>query len=271
MKFSKIILFFFLLCSAQIVSAQTGITIGPPRVFYNIGPGQSQIEKVFVTNPSKDFRLELGVSLEDWDYNKFGENQLYAPGTIPNSAAPFVVISEPYFSLGPGETKEMDIQLMVPANYVKNDSVPVKTVMLFVSQLNPRDGVDEQGSNIRIAVRTGIKLYQRVPGSENFDVQIENFKYEVNETGKQLNLFLKNFSNVWTEATINTELLNSETGEKIQLQGTLAYFMPQDDRVERIILPEDLPAGNYIATTIIDYGDAQKIRIAELEFKHEKD
>lgn len=268
MKNFRIPLLFLLILWTSQIFAQTGITIGPPRVFFNVGPGQTQTEKVLVTNPSKDFKLELGISLEDWDYGTFGDNQLYSPGTLKNSAANWVFVPETFFSLAPGESKEIEIQMNVPADYVALDSVPVKTVMLFVSQLNPRDGVDEAGENIRIAVRTGIKLYQRNPGPEIRDIEINNFKYINEENQLELHLYLHNKSTIWTEAAINTELLNTETGKKYTLNGILSYLMPFDDRIERIALPADLPSGSYIATTLVDYGDTQKIRIAELEFKH---
>lgn len=262
------ILLIFLTFVSSLTFAQTGITIGPPRVYYTIGPGQSHTEKVTITNPSKDFRMDLGISLEDWQYSALGENEMFPSGTLSNSCAAWVTFPETYFSIGPGESKVIDVQMSVPSDYLKNDSGPVKTVMLFVTQLNARDGVNELGASIKFAVRTGIKLYQRLPETEKRDIEITDFKYNNEGEFQDLHLYFNNYSNTWTEALIHTELLNTHTGEKTEIPAIAAFLMPGDKRLQKLNLPEKLSAGEYIATTIIDYGDAQKIRIAELEFKH---
>ncbi len=262
-------LFFALLLTSIVSQAQTGITIGPPRVYYTIGPGQSQVERVTITNPSKDFPLELAVSLEDWQYGEYGENLLEASGTLSTSLAEWVTIPESFFSLQPGESKDLDILVSVPAAG-DLDSIPVRTSMLFVTQLNPRDGVDDEGANIRISVRTGIKLYQRFPGSFEPLVEITNFRYLKDEAATQLSLHFDNTSNVWTDGVISVELLNQETGHKTSLPPVAFYSMPGDKRTQLIQLPADLAQASYIATAIVDYGDRQAVKIAELEFTHER-
>lgn len=248
--------------------AQTGITIGPPRVYFTIAPGQSQTERVTITNPSADYTLELGVSLEDWQYSEYGDNIIVPSGTLATSAAAWVATPETFFSLLPGESKELNIQMSIPSD-AQLDSVPVHTTMLFVTQLNPRDGVDESGANIRVSVRTGIKLYQRMPGPERPLIEITNFRYVKNESDNQLALHFDNISNVWSDGTISLELLNQENGEKIPLPALLFYTMPDDKRIQLINLPTNLPSGSYIATAMVDYGDKQALKIAELEFTHE--
>ncbi len=248
--------------------AQTGISISPPRVYYVIGPGQSQTEKVVVSNPSKDYSLELAVSFEDWAYNAYGDNVMHQAGTLATSCAAWLSVPEAYFSLAPGESKEVDVQMTVPANHLRNDSVPVHTAILYVTQLNPRDGVDQQGANIRIAVRTGIKLYQRLPGSFNPNLEITNFRYEKSET-PTLVLHFDNDGDVWTDGWISLELLNQATGAKTTLPDELFYSMPGDKRQRHLALPETLETGKYIATAIVNYGDAKTVKIAELDFSHE--
>lgn len=249
-------------------TAQTGISISPPRMYYVIGPGQSQTEKVLVSNPSADYTLELGVSFEDWEYNEFGGNRMYEPGTLNTSCAAWVSVPEAYFSLAPGESKEFDVQMTMPADY-RNDTVPVHTAILYVTQLNPRDGVDQEGANIRIAVRTGIKLYQRMPGNHHPDLEITNFRYDKADDAQGLILFFDNISNTWVDGRISLELLNQSTGKKTVLPDLTFYSMPGDQRQQYLALPADLEPARYIATAIVNYGDANTVKIAELEFSHE--
>lgn len=257
-------LFFF----GLIVQAQTGITIGPPRVYFAINPGQSQTEKIMISNPSPDYTLELGVSFEDWEYSPTGENLNYAPGTLPTSCVSWVTLPEAFFSLKPGESKEMDIQMTVPANY-QNDTVPVHTAMLFVTQLNPRDGVDKNGANIQIAVRTGIKLYRRPANRQVPDIEIVNFTKHQDSIRHWVTLHFNNVGKIWADGSISMELLDQSTGEKYELPISDFYSMPGDQRKHQLLLPADLGKGSYIATAIVNYGDVSTVKIAELEFSIE--
>lgn len=256
------------MCGYATVKAQTGISISPPRIYYAIGPGQSQTEKVLVSNPSVDYTLELGVSFEDWAYNEFGDNLMYEPGTLSTSCAAWIAVPEAYFSLAPGESKELDVQMTMPADY-RNDTVPVHTAILYVTQLNPRDGVDQEGANIKIAVRTGIKLYQRMPGGNRPDLDITDFKYDTADNERGLVLFFDNISNTWADGRISLELLNQSTGTKTVLPDVTFYSMPGDRRQQYLALPNDLESARYIATAIVNYGDTNTVKIAELEFRHE--
>lgn len=251
------------------ISAQTGITIGPPRVYYTIGPGQSQTEKVVVTNPSKDYTLELGISIEDWEYNERGDNIVHPAGTLPTSCAAWITVQDAFFTLQPGESKEIEIQMNLPADYQYASNVPVHTAMLYVTQLNPRDGVDEEGANIRIAVRTGIKVYQRLPGPVSPAIEITDFKFLGADGNNLLALNYVNTGRIWADGVISVELLNQDDGSKVQIPDLLYYSMPGDKRIQYIQLPAELKRGNYVATAIIDYGNLQSIQIAELEFKFE--
>lgn len=264
---SSFFIAFTLLLGGIQTKAQTGISISPPRVYFVIGPGQSQTEQVVVSNPSKDYPLELAVSFEDWNYSAYGDNQMYQAGTLNTSCASWISVPEAYFSLAPGESKEINVQMTVPANY-RNDTVPVHTAVLYVTQLNPRDGVDQQGANIRIAVRTGIKLYQRFPGNFNPSLEITNFRYEKSGIPR-LVLHFENGGDVWADGRISLELLNQASGAKTVLPDVSFYSMPGDQRQQYLELPETLEAGKYIATAIVNYGEANTVKIAELEFNHE--
>ncbi len=258
-----------LFLEVSLVSAQTGISIGPPRVYFTIGPGQSQTEKVLVNNPSTDYALELGVSFEDWEYSATGDNIMYDAGTLPSSCASWVNVPEAFFSLAPGESKEIDVQMTVPSGY-RNDTVPVHTCMLYVTQLNPRDGVDQNGANIKIAVRTGIKLYQRLPGSYRPEIEITNFRYHQESKAPELILSYANTGDVWADGTISLEIIDQSTGAKTVLPNAEFYSMPGNRRDQYLALPESLAPSRYIATAILNYGNTDTIKMAELEFSHEK-
>lgn len=245
--------------------AQVGVSIDSPRLYFEIGPGQSHVEQLVVSNPSKDYTMEMGISFDDWAYSESGENLMYDAGKLPTSCAAWISVSEAYFSLTPGESKTLDIRMAMPATH--RDGVPVHTAILYITQLNPRDGKDQNGANIRTAVRTGIKLYQRLPGTPHPDIEITNFYYKKSET-PELVLAFDNTGTTWADGNLNIELLDQSTGTKIELPDRLFYTLPGDRRLQAISLPADLRPSRYIATAIINYGDADIVKIAELEFGH---
>src|SRR5690606_33830782 len=123
------LLTFFLLFSTSLLG-QTGLTVGPPRVYFVGGSaGSNMMQYVDVTNPSKDYPLELAISYEDWKYSELGDNQLYPAGTLENSLANWLTVSESYFSLAPGETKRIQLNINIPSN-LTSSNIPVYASML---------------------------------------------------------------------------------------------------------------------------------------------
>ncbi len=248
--------------------AQTGITIGPPRVYFTADAGQSQTEKITVSNPSKDYTMELAVSYEDWQYSAEGENILFPKGTLATSVADWLSTSETYFQLKPGESKDLFVTINIPSLYQAVDSVPVKTGMLYVTQLNPRQGVDQNGANIRIAIRSGIKVYQRSSKSTHALIDLVNIEY-IHGENKGLLLSYNNNGTIWADGQISVEILNPETGEKSSIAKIPFYSMPFDQRKQFVSLPADFKKGSYIASFIVSYGDKNLIKVGELEFDYE--
>lgn len=250
------------------VNAQTGLSVSPPRTYFTLNPGQSETKQILVSNPSKTTTLELSVSFSDWEYDGNGNNVMAEAGELSNSCAEWIdILPQSFFSVAPGASYELDVRMNVPENLP--DSMPVHTCMLFITQINPTDGVNEQGANIKIAVRSGVKIYHRKSVKRDANVDITNFAYE-KENPNQLKFAFENIGNVWTDGTITCELLNQNTGKRIKLEDVIFYSMPGDKRELFFKLPEDLDPSKYIATAIFDYEHAASVKMAELSFDYEK-
>jgi len=264
--------FLYSLFFLHFAQAQTGLTVGPPRLYFTANSGQNQSELLEVTNPSKDYTLELSVSFQDWEYSEYGDNVLAQAGTLSNSCAEWISVSEPFFMLNPGETKQLTVNLQVPSAFVYTDATPVHTAMLFVTQLNPKEGQDRDGANIRVAVRSGVKVYHRFPDRNNPDLEIQNLRYlPQDSTSSFLEASFEATGNVWLEGEITVELLNQDSGDKIRLEKQNFFCLPHDKRKHYIALPKDLQAGEYLASVVMSYGDNNRIKIGELIFKHVND
>ncbi|SHG03891.1 fimbrial biogenesis chaperone [Dysgonomonas macrotermitis] len=266
--FFPAILFFiaFLTGSPLTGLAQTGISVSPPRVYFEADPGQTTTEQVVVTNVSAKTVLELAVTLADWQYDEFGQNMIYQADTLSNSCASWVNLNgNSYLSLKPGESKTLDISITAPEGLTAD--VPVHTAMLYVTQMNPVDDIDEHGANIKVSVRSGIKLFQRTSVLREKKIEIVNLTY--NKDVKHMLLMFNNDGNVWTDGNISVDLFNKTTGKETQLENIVFYSMPGDKRNLIIQMPGKLEKGNYTATILIDYGDDNNMEAAELAFAYE--
>lgn len=248
--------------------AQTGVSVSPPRLYFETDPGQSSTQKILVSNVSINNTLELAVSLGDWKYSNKGENLMFPADSLDTSCASWVSIPQQhnYFSLQPGEKKEIDVTLTTP-NTLTGET-PVHTAMLYVTQMNPIDDVDSQGANIRVSVRSGIKLFHKTLATQRRSIEIQNLLF--NKKTKRVEFHFENTGNIWADGIIYPELLNTETGQKTTIKPIVFYSMPDDYRETDIILPADLEKGNYVATIIIDYGDENTIEMAELTFTYDE-
>lgn len=265
--FNNIVLLFFVF-APFIAYSQTGISVSPPRSYFTLGPGQSETKKILVSNPSKTNTLELSVSFNDWEYDSLGNNVVVEAGKLTTSCASWIdILPQSFFSIGPGASHEIDVRMTVPGTI--HDSIPVHTAMVFITQINPSDGVNEQGANIKIAVRSGVKIYYRNSVKRDANIDIKNFAYNKSNP-KQLKFSFSNIGNIWTDGTITCELLNQETGKKVKLNDVVFYSMPGNSRNVFLELPESLDPAKYIATAIVDYEHAASVKIAELSFNYEK-
>ncbi len=251
---------------SNILYAQTGLTVSPPRTYFKSIAGESKTEKLLITNPSKSATLNLNVSLNDWKYDTEGNNVLAESGTFTNSMSSWIKIGpEAYFTLAPGESHELLVTVTPPT---KKDSLTTHTALLFITQTNPVDSFNDKGALIKVSVRTGVKLYHQYSDiTENHQVDYLDFKYEQDK--KNLFLTLQNTGNSWTDGTLETELINQTTGASVKLQDQIIYTMPGDRRNVYIPLPAEIKPGKYIATSTFSYGETDTIKMAELTFTYE--
>ncbi|KMQ68517.1 hypothetical protein ACM39_08400 [Chryseobacterium sp. FH2] len=267
MNRSSIIICFFLFLLCSQFKAQTGVSVSPPRLYFESDAGKSATQKITVTNVSVKNSLDMAVSLGDWEYNEMGENIMYAASTLPSSCASWVSIKkeDAYFTLAPGERKDIDVTITPPN--VLSDQLLAHTAVLYVSQMNPVDDVDNKGASIKVSIRSGIKLFHKLPAAGKKIIEIQNLTLD--KSKKALNLLFENQGNIWIDGKIQTELVNTENGKKLSLDQIIFYTMPGNKREMNIPLPATLEKGKYTASVMMDYGDSNNLELAELNFTYE--
>jgi len=268
----KIICFLFVLALIGLhkdLLAQAGMTVSPGKLYYKLSPGASATQKIVVSNPNNK-ELEVGVSMNDWDYDTLGNNQTYDAGTLKSSGSAWVqVMPGSYFTLQPNEKRELDIIFTVPGD--ANTAVPVHTAMLFLTQLNPGDAKAADGTSIKVSVRMGVKIYHSFSQVEEKDIEVVNFTdilpaADDKTSGGFLELNLENTGKMWLEGKVKWEILNTQTGTKTKLEDQDIFSLPGDKRIVRQVLPANIGKGKYTATAIINYGNKDELKLVELEF-----
>lgn len=245
--------------------AQAGITASPTRLYFK--PGNKQEQIVRVTNPHKDKSLEIGVALNDWNYDSLGNNLSFEAGTLATSCAKNIqVLPGSYFTLAPGETKELTVSL---GNITPDKNIPVRTAMLYLTQLNPGDAQAPNGAAIKVTVRMGIKIYYTSLPDGKPNMEITNFMTDKTDgTVNKLKLYADNNGASWLNGTVHYDLLNKETGKKYKIAPIEFYSLPGDKRIFESDLPQGIDKGKYTATAILNYGANEELKIAELDFNY---
>lgn len=254
------------IATTNIASAQVGLSVSPPRVYYSIAEGESGTQNLLINNISKDHPLDLAITFGDWEYDEYGNNVMFPPDSLENSCASWLSLPEgTYLTLQPGESREVEVMMNVPRVIPSGDNV--QTAMLYVTQMNPVDGVDAQGAAIRINVRQGIKIYRKGLAGERRALEITDMTF--NRESKNIVLAFNNNGNIWTDGVIKTTIFNRTTGKETSLSDTPFFTMPGNVRKVMISPGETLEKGEYIATVMLDYGDDTILEAAELEFRYD--
>jgi P pilus assembly chaperone PapD len=259
------ILLVALFFSTADVFAQAGITASPSRLFFS--PGNKSEQTITVVNPSSDKNLEVGITLNDWKYDSLGSNVIYTAGELDNSCAKYIkILPSAFFTLAPGESKNVIIST---AGVPEDANVPVRTAMLYLTQLNPGDGKNENGAAIKVTVRMGIKIYYSAKVGATPELEITNLETK-DEAGavKGLRLNFDNTGQLWASGTIKFEFLNKGTGKKYKLDPVEFYTLPGDKRIFDTALPKGMDKGKYTTTAIINYGQSDELKIAEIDFDY---
>jgi len=254
------------LLMTPVLMAQVGLSVSPPRVYYTLGAGENATQQILVSNTSNQHALDLSITFGDWKYDENGNNIMLPPDSLDNSCASWLSLPEgTYITLEPGESRNIGLVMTVPSGIDAAENS--QTAMLYITQMNPVDGVDARGAAIRINVRQGIKIYRKGMQAEQKKLEIVNMSLD--RENNTIGLYFHNTGNIWVNGMLKTTLFNRTTGKEVSLGETEFYTMPGDHRKVGIPMKEVPGKGDYTATVILDYGDETALEAAELEFSYD--
>lgn len=139
-----------------------GIAISPTTVEMVVKPGSQHRQTITVQNVHKNKTLALTVGVADWSLTDQGQLELFAPGTFDQSAAEWIRFSPAYFSLKPGETRQVQVDVSVP---VLMEKAGERKIGILISTLLPSDDKRPEKSGVWNRYQVASLFYLAVPGA----------------------------------------------------------------------------------------------------------
>ncbi len=151
-------------CIVLPARAQTAVAIDPPAAIYAARPGEEKTASILIANPGAE-PARVRVSLGDWMYQPDGQPVYLDPGSLPESASPWITFSPAEFMLAGHEKKIVRYTIKVPEDAAAGTHWSV----LFLQGEDPNA---QPGANIAtFKIRVAHTIYVNVPPVE-WDGQI---------------------------------------------------------------------------------------------------
>ncbi len=262
-KFGLLIAALFVLCGAA--GAQTTLGIEPPVTLQEAVPGQTITMNIKIGNPSpKATRVRIGLS--DWNYSQAGELQYFNVGKLAASAAAWTKLSETIVNVPGRGSVVTRYTVTVP----KDATAGSHWGMIFFTA----EGQDTNAGAFGAAmtVRVAHTFYVNVPVTKT--------------SGKITGIFgrlsgVNNSSYLFAISYINSGNTAQVLGGRVEIRDSsgktvaVAVFvqqvvLPGTTRILQTTLADPIPAGDYTALVVLNYGDKNKDIAGEYSFTLKK-
>jgi len=246
-----------------------GVSISPAHFNLSLNPGDTKTYKINVDNTT-NFKKQFEVNVYDFDMNGKGKSSFMQAGEGKYSLSKWLNISPTFIELKPKEKKEIAFSITVPTSDAGFKSA---WSIIMVEEQKPRVKLDDpQNKNNTIALGIvptfafGVFIYQNPPNVTSNGIEITNFTFNDSDKSKSFLIEAQNKGTGIAYCTSYIDLTNLDTGKQQRLKVKRFTILPDLIRDFVFELPEKMPQGNYLAVGVLDYGSAEEIQAAKLEF-----
>lgn len=225
-------------------------------------PGQSYTGTIHVESGAGD---EAGrIYLSDWRRLSNGDHQDHEPGTLPRSCGKWLVLSPTQFDLSANESLDIRYSFTVPEDasgsywtYVMVEGRP--------RPMPPQPG-DKKGLMVNATARFGFRLVISVSKGRNVLGRINRVEVapapgdgRQDGTGLQAGILFENSGNTFINARCYLEIRGLD-GEVVNRSGVHEFYaFPESEWWVRLPVDPKIPAGEYLALAVVDYGGAARV------------
>lgn len=251
--FRRITLALFVAAAAPILDhahAQGGAALlDPASVIHQGIRGETINATVRISNPAPT-ALNLGLYLSDWTFDPIGQFTFTEAGTLERSASDWITLPTATLHLGPHETVQLPYEVAVP-----RDAASGTHWAVIFAEGEPSDPVPGQAAT-SISVRVGHIVYVNLPELESSGTITGMFATPPSSPTETYTVIAQyaNTGNVG-QGVEGTFTLRDERGEAvIEAQIQRSVVLPGTERAFQINVVGPLPAGNYTALVVLNYG-----------------
>ncbi len=237
---------FILICllgSSQVFAF--GIAISPTTVEMVLKPGSQNRQTITVQNVHKDKTLALTVGVADWLLSDAGKLELLPPGSFEQSAADWVRFSPAFFSLKPGEVRQVQVDMSVPVILGKAGE---RKLGILISTLLPSNDKRPEKSGVWNRYQVASLFYLAIPGAEEELPIIHNVALQDMASVMPVVEFTAENPGDYHSRLKGHLALKNKEGEKVlklPVEGVLTAKQTRQFKIPVKFGDKTIPAGNY--------------------------
>lgn len=260
-----IFLLLILVISPTVSISAQGISMSPTRLFFTGNPGETVTETVILNNNSKNDYI-FNINYKDWKREIDGNKIYFEAQTLENSNTSWLSTMESSVNIPAGSTKEIIVTMQIPENASTSATT---NSMLFFTQLSKQ--MDKtpvrHGIGIIALFEFGLHIYYTPSGNNIKSLEITNIEEVVNEdaSNRKVTVSITNDGNTIIDATVEFELINTDSGAEIKLKPIPISMIPLTNQEVQFTLPEGV-SGNYLGVTIVKIAGSNDLRVGEKTF-----
>ncbi|KGQ21910.1 hypothetical protein [Thermus filiformis] len=242
--------------------AQSTLGVEPPVLLKEAAPGQVLTTTLTVHNVG-DKPVRVRVSAGDWTYDPLGQLQYLPPGTLKESASPWLSFSPSELLLGPKQSGKLTYTLAVPKDAKPGSHWGV----LFLEGEDPDPPPGLPLATFR--VRLGHVYYVNLPPVERGGrvSGILPTPPKAPDDPYRFAVKYQNTGNVAQKVSGRFEVRDQAGKVVASLPVEEVVVLPKSERILPISLVGPLPAGAYTAFVLLNYGDPTKDVAADYPFQ----
>ncbi|SMC63710.1 conserved repeat domain-containing protein [Desulfocicer vacuolatum DSM 3385] len=258
-----------LLCLS--VPAMAGYTVVPMQFTLHAKPGETITRTMNVENMGNT-PISLEISTKDFIKALHGEERQVEPGTVQRGCAPWIRFSPKKLNLAPHGIQTINFSMTIPM-----DGKGTYWGNILVAQISKptlSKTIQQGKTSFQIFAMQDmlIRVLETVPGTEDKKGTITDISVKKPQSGGQptIGVIFKNQGNCLLKCSGYIDVMD-DNGQKVKtvpLESGHAPFTvyPGGQRQVYGHIGGDLPPGDYLLLTVIDYG-GEDLVAGELEME----
>lgn len=262
------------LCAVGLVSQRVSaqLLVDPLEVTI-LTAGAGRAAATFSLQNTSDRPVQATLSRQDWDRQENGDNRFLAAGSSGKSCGSMLSLSPLSVRVEPHTSRVIRLA-------VQTDAAPTRECwdIVFVEEVPQR--APANGNSLQYIFRTGVKVYIAPPGLQR-DGAIEDMAVVdappkaassstparpastasagIQPAGKQIAIRFHNTGGMHMIAKGRVEFRRLDNSLATQVPIGEFPTLPGAVRKVLVDVPRDLPAGDYVALALIDFGGAELV------------